>query len=316
MAHSTREQPRERDHTFWATHFHQRGYKRPGQQHQHRGFYHGRSGGVSSQDNYLIPNNNNPGKTLSSVIYNPRPFDHPESERQHLQYLLVEQNRRAVHLFSQIPALDEAHAFGSAHEQRQARRDRAWLLRCIEEAVDREREILVRLSEIQVEILCRERWHMVDQQKAFRRQQHGAWGYGWAGEGDVSDRQRGQSRGASPRHHQDNTGPAIVSSYAQQQHVWSADPHCPSMAAAPLTDVTRWCQDFATPDAVDQSRLRTSGDRTGGHLAYRPRSYSDLSNPSFAKEVEVLQHATSCNPVLPVSRLPDRRRSLPIMHYN
>lgn len=327
MAHGTREKPRERDHAFWNTHFRQRGYRRPGQQQQyhqnHPGFHHG-SGGNISQNNCTNPSNNNYSDiALSSLVYHPRPFDHTESERQHLEYLLAEQDRRAIYLFSQIAALDKAQAFGSAREQRHARKDRAWLLRRIDETVGRERKILARLGEIYVEIQCRGRWNMVEQQKASLWQQHGDWGFGWGGEGDVSNRQRQQSRCASPRHHQDHIGPAIVSSCAQQQHVWSADPQCPSTAVAPWTDRTRWYEDFATPAAVDRRRHRASGGETGGQAqpfeenpAYRLRRYSDISNASSVREVDVEHVTTSRNPVLPVSRLPDRRRSLPTMHYN
>ncbi|KAK8128325.1 Pyruvate formate lyase activating enzyme [Apiospora sp. TS-2023a] len=331
MVHSTQEQPRERrDHAFWDTHFRQRGYKRPGQQQQqHPGLHHG-SGGSSSQTYSLNPNNSNPSKALSSPAHHPRPFDHIETERQHLQHLLAEQDRRAVDLFSRVAAVDEACDFGSAHEQRQARRDRAWLQRRIGQTVDREREILVRLGDIHVEIQCQERWHMVEQQKAFLRQQggrhrHGDWGWGSEGNGLNQPERQVRGSGASHRYCQDEVEPAIVSSYVhqqQQQHACPTNPRYPSMTDMPWTGVTEWYPDFATSASVNWSRRRTSGAQVGGQVrlleespAYRPRRSSYLSNASYATEVDE-RHGPSFDPVLPISRLPDRRRSLPTMHYN
>ncbi|KAK7981859.1 hypothetical protein PG988_004097 [Apiospora saccharicola] len=335
MVNGTQEQPRERrDHAFWDTHFRQRGYKRPGQQQQQRhhrpGLHHG-SGGHSSQNNGLNPNNSNPGKAVSSPAHHPRPFDHIENERQHLQYLLAEQDRRAVDLFSRVAAVDGAYDFGSAREQRQARKDRAWVQRRIGQTVDREREILVRLGEIHVEIQCRERWHMVEQQKAFLRQQggrHRHWG--WGGEGNSLNQppRQGRGSGASHRYYQDEVEPVIVSSYVQQQHqqhqqhMWPTNPRYTSITGMPWTGVTEWYPDFVTSASVDSSRRRTSGAQVGGQVrlleespAYRPRRSSYISNASYATEVDE-RHGLSFDPVLPISRLPDRRRSLPTMHYN
>lgn len=341
MVYGTREQPRERDHAFWTTQFRQRGYKRTGQQqhqHQHPNFHHssgGDGGGNRSQSNGVTPNDNsNPGKEAlsSSAAHHPRPFEHIEGERQHLQYLLAEQDQRAVDLFSRIAAVDEACDFGSAREKRQARKDRAWLQRRIGETVDRERAILVRLGDIHVEIQCRERWYMVEQQKLFLRQQGGwhqrvGWGWGWGTESNLLDQPQWQGSRASdarPRYYQDHMEPAIVSSYVQrqQQHVWSANPYYPSIAAGPWANGTEWYPGFTAPAGVDWHRRRSSGARIGGQLrlleespACRPRRSSHLSNASYATEVED-QYGPSRNSILPVSHLPDRRRSLPTMHYN
>ncbi|KAI1430247.1 hypothetical protein F5Y12DRAFT_12851 [Xylaria sp. FL1777] len=49
---------------------------------------------------------------------------------------------------------------------RDARRQRVWLRRQIEDTVDVERDLLTRLSELHVEIQCRERWCQVGQERA------------------------------------------------------------------------------------------------------------------------------------------------------
>ncbi|KAK8042691.1 hypothetical protein PG994_013174 [Apiospora phragmitis] len=328
MFYDTQTQPREHDQSFWITHFRQRGYKRPGQQQQQRSSGIRRHGGnissIISNSNGEAPNN--PGKVFSPPSYlspnHPRPFGHIESERQHLQYLLGEQDRRACELFSRIAAVDEAYSFGSVHEHRQARKDRAWLQRRIDETIDREKGILVRLGEIHVEIQCRERWHMVEQQRAFLRQEGGHQQYGWGWDGRDTDLsnwsqcQRGSA--ASPRHHRHNLGPSTVSSYAQQQqHVWSANPHYSSMAAGTWANAPEWYPYSTTPTGMDRRRHRsTSGGQDAGQvrlLAEENPAY--LSNAGYTAESGE-RLGPSRGSVLPDSRLPDRRRSLPTMHYN
>ncbi|KAK8051304.1 hypothetical protein PG993_002689 [Apiospora rasikravindrae] len=332
-----REQRRGRDQSFWITHFRQRGYKRPGQQQQQLSGYP-QGGADSSSRSHGRGNTNNarspspPGKELSSSPYlspnHPRPFDHIESERQHLQCLLGEQDRRARDLFSRIAAVDEAYNFGSIHEHLQARKDRVWLQRRIDETVGWEKEILVRLGEIHVEIQCRKRWYMVEQQRAFLRQQGGqpqhdrGWSDGNGDRLDWSQSQRGFNAILSHRRH--NLRPATVGSYTQQQqqHALSVSPYYPSMAAGTWTNAPEWYLHLTTPAGVDRRR-RTSGDQDAGQVrflveknpAYLSRRSSYLSNASYEAETGK-RFGPSRSSVLPDSRLPDRRRSLPTMHYN
>ncbi|KAK7956874.1 uncharacterized protein PG986_006096 [Apiospora aurea] len=258
----------------------------------------------------------------------PRPFDHIESERQHLQYLLSEQDRRARDLFSRIAAVDEAYDFGSVHEHRQARKDRVCLRRRINETVDREKEILGRLGEIHVEIQCRERWHMVEQQRAFLRQQGGqpqcdrGWSNGSGGILDWSQNQRGFD--ASSSYHRHNLGSDIVGNYTQQQqqqHAWSVNPHYPSIAAGTWTNTPEWYPHSNTPNGADRGRRISGAQDIGkvrslvGQPAYPSSRSSFRSNASYEAETGK-RIGPSRNSVLPDLRLPDRRRSLPTMHYN
>ncbi|KAI2628354.1 hypothetical protein GGS21DRAFT_239123 [Xylaria nigripes] len=52
-------------------------------------------------------------------------------------------------------------------ELRKACRQRLWVRQQIEDTVDAERNLLTRLSELHVEIQCRERWHQVECERAY-----------------------------------------------------------------------------------------------------------------------------------------------------
>ncbi|KAK8118638.1 uncharacterized protein PG998_003264 [Apiospora kogelbergensis] len=214
----------------------------------------------------------------------PRQFDHIESERQHLEWLLYEQGRRADGLFSRVAATDVAidtayddprsHGIDQEYRRRQAHKYRARIQRLIDKSVEREKEILSRLGEIHLESQYRERWLMVEQQKTFLRQQRGGqqwrqqqqrdwdWEYGQGQAAYADDhwnkarRQKSGTDASYHPHHLEPTNTASGSSYArrqQRQHVYSVD-YLPYTTARPQA----WYIDpFASTGSDQRHRRRT-----------------------------------------------------------
>ncbi|KAI8624512.1 hypothetical protein F5Y19DRAFT_480531 [Xylariaceae sp. FL1651] len=134
----------------------------------------------------------------------PRSFEELHSERVYLLDALQWRDRRALELFRRVPVVEEqinrcqnqdqqhtnlcgayispngrvkvtvqADGIPSEHksdpewevELRKARRNQVWLRRQIEATVSAERNLLIRLGELHVEIQCRERWCQVEKER-------------------------------------------------------------------------------------------------------------------------------------------------------
>ncbi|RYP66333.1 hypothetical protein DL771_007839 [Monosporascus sp. 5C6A] len=92
----------------------------------------------------------------------PRSFAELTDERMLLLDELQRHDEDARDLFARLAAADERASGSETFEERgHSRRHRGCLRRRVEDAVDKEREILLRLSELSVEIQCRERWCQV-----------------------------------------------------------------------------------------------------------------------------------------------------------
>ncbi|XXG99141.1 hypothetical protein Hte_005476 [Hypoxylon texense] len=105
----------------------------------------------------------------------PRSFDELHRERLYLLEMLQQHDRRAIELFKRVPVVDEQLKMAETiEEQKKAKKHRSWLRRHIGDTVEEERDILTRLSELHVEIQCRERWHQVHREREMRNlgQQH------------------------------------------------------------------------------------------------------------------------------------------------
>ncbi|RYP07451.1 hypothetical protein DL764_002458 [Monosporascus ibericus] len=92
----------------------------------------------------------------------PRSFAELTDERMLLLDELQRHDEEARDLFATLAAADERVSGSENFEERDhSQRHRGYLRRRVEDAVDKEREILLRLSELSVEIQCRERWCQV-----------------------------------------------------------------------------------------------------------------------------------------------------------
>ncbi|KAL7627611.1 hypothetical protein AAE478_001804 [Parahypoxylon ruwenzoriense] len=99
----------------------------------------------------------------------PRSFSELHTERVYLLEMLQQHDQRAIELFRLLPQLEEQIRWPDCpDEQRQARKHRGWVRHRIADIVEKEREILTRLSELHVEIQCCERWHQVAREREVR----------------------------------------------------------------------------------------------------------------------------------------------------
>jgi hypothetical protein len=126
----------------------------------------------------------------------PRPFDELHAERAYLLNALQSHDQQTLELFRRLPTLEEQislrheevyqrrrqdakvkvkvngiQARGEEEEDEEeelgkACRQRVWLRRQIEDTLDAERGLLMRLSELHVEIQCHERWCQVERERA------------------------------------------------------------------------------------------------------------------------------------------------------
>ncbi|KPM46130.1 hypothetical protein AK830_g465 [Neonectria ditissima] len=100
----------------------------------------------------LIPNNNNP-------IFSPRPYENLYTERAYLSASLQLQADRAADLMKQYSLAEAQHQNLEAGKERRRLRKYLGLLRSkINQAVEQERAIFVRLGELYVELQSRENW--------------------------------------------------------------------------------------------------------------------------------------------------------------
>ncbi|KAI0542965.1 hypothetical protein GGR58DRAFT_3455 [Xylaria digitata] len=146
-----------------------------------------------------------PTRAIELGLY-PRPFDELHTERVYLLNALQMRDREALELFRRLSDVEEyinrlrhQHQQDNEHREvnpkvkvrvdgvpvneisdkgrreeaekeawtlRNARRQRRWLRKHIRRIVNAEREILMRLSELYVEIQCRERWCQVGRERA------------------------------------------------------------------------------------------------------------------------------------------------------
>ncbi|KAI1395115.1 hypothetical protein F4819DRAFT_213017 [Hypoxylon fuscum] len=105
----------------------------------------------------------------------PRSFDELHTERVYLLEMLQQHDQRAVELFQRVPVVEEQISRAdTTDDQRRAKKHRGWLRHRIVDTVEEEKTILARLSELHVEIQCRERWYRVERDRQMRipGQQH------------------------------------------------------------------------------------------------------------------------------------------------
>ncbi|KAI2619982.1 hypothetical protein GGR54DRAFT_110584 [Hypoxylon sp. NC1633] len=99
----------------------------------------------------------------------PRSFEELHTERLYLLGSLQQHDQRAVELFWLVPVVEEQIQSAVTQEQRgRAKKQRGWLRHRIVDTVESEKAILARLSELHVEIQCRERWCGVDREREAR----------------------------------------------------------------------------------------------------------------------------------------------------
>ncbi|KAI1386290.1 uncharacterized protein F4822DRAFT_444714 [Hypoxylon trugodes] len=101
----------------------------------------------------------------------PRSFEELHRERMGLLEMLQQHDRRALDLFGRVPVIEEQmqQSETTADERKRAGKNRGWLRHRIVETVEEEKRILARLSELHVEIQCRERWYRVEAEREARR---------------------------------------------------------------------------------------------------------------------------------------------------
>lgn len=115
----------------------------------------------------------------------PRPFNVIEAERQDLQYRLDQRDRLTRELFRDHRRLVELSKPGHTRGLNQYQRDRAVLEKRIAGAIEHEMALLTRLGELHVEIQCRDRGYMVQNEwtTPFNSQNHTtAWGSAYQGQ--------------------------------------------------------------------------------------------------------------------------------------
>ncbi|KAI1409376.1 hypothetical protein F5Y13DRAFT_193383 [Hypoxylon sp. FL1857] len=99
----------------------------------------------------------------------PRPFHEAHTERMYLLEMLQQYDKRATELFALVPVIEErVRSAESSDMLRQAKKLRGWLRHRIVDTVEEEKKTLARLSEIHVEIQCRERWARVEKEREMR----------------------------------------------------------------------------------------------------------------------------------------------------
>ncbi|KAI1461443.1 hypothetical protein F4805DRAFT_453873 [Annulohypoxylon moriforme] len=104
--------------------------------------------------------------TALQLGLHPRSFGELHAERLYLLEMLQQHDRRASGLFMMVPLVeDKIWRTGDPEEQKRAKKHRVWLRHRITDTVEEEKKILARLSELHVEIQCRERWSRVDKQR-------------------------------------------------------------------------------------------------------------------------------------------------------
>lgn len=111
---------------------------------------------------------NDPWQSVSALQLglHPRSFDELHTERLFLIQMLQQHDSRALDLFMRVPLVEEKFCRATdPEEQKRARKHRGWLRHRIMDTVEEEKKILARLSELYVEIQCRERWSRVEKER-------------------------------------------------------------------------------------------------------------------------------------------------------
>ncbi|KAI2637004.1 hypothetical protein GGS26DRAFT_464815 [Hypomontagnella submonticulosa] len=104
--------------------------------------------------------------TALQLGLHPRLIEELHEERRSHVNMLQQLDHRALELFSLVPTLDEVilRAPTKSTWQR-AKKQRGWLKQRIFETIEQEKHTLGRLSELHVEIQCRERWTQVERDR-------------------------------------------------------------------------------------------------------------------------------------------------------
>ncbi|KAI0387615.1 hypothetical protein F5Y04DRAFT_8301 [Hypomontagnella monticulosa] len=104
--------------------------------------------------------------TALQLGLHPRSFEDLHEERKCLVDTLQQLDQRALELFSLVPILDEVMLRAPTDgDWQRAKKQRGWLKQRIVDTVEHEKRILGRLSELHVEIQCRERWAQVERDR-------------------------------------------------------------------------------------------------------------------------------------------------------
>ncbi|KAI0152302.1 hypothetical protein F4776DRAFT_601046 [Hypoxylon sp. NC0597] len=117
---------------------------------------------------------NDPWQSVSALQLGlqPRSFDELHTERMYLLEMLHQCDRRAFDLFGLVPVVEErTRQAENQDDRKQAKKHRGWLRHRIVDIVEEEKKILARLSELHVEIQCRERWSRVEMEREMMWQQ-------------------------------------------------------------------------------------------------------------------------------------------------
>ncbi|KAI0014275.1 hypothetical protein F4779DRAFT_612567 [Xylariaceae sp. FL0662B] len=118
----------------------------------------------------------NPWQSASAMELGlrPRSFEELHTERSYLLEMLQQQDRQALELYRRLPHVEEQiERCNDPDGVKRAKKHQGWLKNRVAETVKEEKGILTRLSELYVEIQCRDRWYQVERDREARRmQQH------------------------------------------------------------------------------------------------------------------------------------------------
>ncbi|KAI0840849.1 hypothetical protein F5Y06DRAFT_294121 [Hypoxylon sp. FL0890] len=151
MTPKSRNEPPHRDQEFW-----DHAYKSKSN--------HGNGSGAATTTKIR----SDPWQSVSALQLGLQPRSFPElhTERMYLLEMLQQYDKRATELFTRVPIVEEQiHCAETRDTVKQARKLRGWLRHRILDTVEEEKRVLARLSELHVEIQCRERWSWVESQR-------------------------------------------------------------------------------------------------------------------------------------------------------
>ncbi|KAI1095939.1 hypothetical protein F5B19DRAFT_273388 [Rostrohypoxylon terebratum] len=131
-------------------------------------FLHGSWNGRESRPEPTTKIRGDPWQSVSALQLGlqPRSFAELHTERLFLLQMLQQYDSRALDVFMRVPLVEEKICqVTDPEEQKRARKHRGWLRHRIMDIVEEEKKILARLSELYVEIQCRERWSRVEKER-------------------------------------------------------------------------------------------------------------------------------------------------------
>ncbi|KAI0132367.1 hypothetical protein BJ170DRAFT_245640 [Xylariales sp. AK1849] len=99
--------------------------------------------------------------SVTNIALHPRCFSELHGERESLLNALNWTDDRALGLFRQLAAAGGRIGCSEGHARREARKKHSWCKKQIEETINEEKNILMRLNEVCIEIQSRERWCIV-----------------------------------------------------------------------------------------------------------------------------------------------------------